>query len=143
MWDHALGIDTAYLSRMRWFIQRLKWFRRRWWYWRLGERLAAFYLQCRGYRILGRNIRVCGVEVDIVAWRKKQLCVVEVKTRADEKLVAPEHSVDRVRRQRQWRAAESLYLNSSLPVTDVRFGIIAIVGWRLRFHIDAFDNHDL
>jgi putative endonuclease len=145
--DGLFGTPNATACIMRFFqtgfLRQPKWLRRHWWYWRFGERLAAFYLQCRGYRILHRNIRASGVEVDIVAWRDEQLCIVEVKTRADEHFAAPEQSVDRARRQRQWRAAQALFLNSWFPVREVQFGVIAIIGWRLRFHSDAFDKQDL
>lgn len=46
-----------------------------------GEELACKYLGKLGYRILERNFRIRGGEVDIVCKDKDQIIFVEVKTR--------------------------------------------------------------
>ena len=46
-----------------------------------GEDAAVGYLRRRLYRILDRNYRAGGAEIDIVAKRGKTLAFVEVKTR--------------------------------------------------------------
>lgn len=46
-----------------------------------AETLAAFYLRLKGYRILARNLRVAGGEVNMVARRGNVLVFVEVKYR--------------------------------------------------------------
>ena len=46
-----------------------------------GEARAARFLARRGYRILARNVRAGGVEIDLVAARGALLAFVEVKTR--------------------------------------------------------------
>lgn len=48
----------------------------------IGEDLAVKYLQKLGYRILERNYRIKGGEIDIVALDKGYLVFVEVKTRS-------------------------------------------------------------
>ncbi len=48
---------------------------------RLGEDLAAEFLQKKGYSILERNFRKGYGEIDIVALKDKILVFVEVKTR--------------------------------------------------------------
>ncbi|MDQ6969907.1 MAG: YraN family protein [Mariprofundus sp.] len=45
----------------------------------VGEDQAASYLRHRGYRILGRNIRLARGELDIVAERGELLLFIEVK----------------------------------------------------------------
>ncbi len=45
-----------------------------------GERLAARHLRRSGYRILARNLRVDGIEVDLLARESRWLVLVEVKT---------------------------------------------------------------
>lgn len=46
-----------------------------------GERLAAIYLERKGYFILERSFRTKTGEIDLIAvWRKKLLVFVEVKT---------------------------------------------------------------
>lgn len=46
-----------------------------------GENLACEYLKKQGYKILERNYRIRGGEIDIVAMDKNYLVFVEVKTR--------------------------------------------------------------
>ncbi|MGI8554594.1 MAG: YraN family protein [Dehalococcoidia bacterium] len=46
-----------------------------------GERLAALYLEQRGYQIIARNVRLRGGELDIVARDGDCLVFVEVRLR--------------------------------------------------------------
>jgi putative endonuclease len=48
---------------------------------RLGEELAAGYLQGLGFRVLERNVRTGRGEIDLVAFDGHTLAFVEVKTR--------------------------------------------------------------
>ena len=58
--------------------------RRRAHFWGLqAETLAALWLQARLYRVLARNYRIQGGEIDIIARRGRTIVFVEVKARAD------------------------------------------------------------
>lgn len=46
-----------------------------------GEALACEYLKKQGYKILERNFRIRGGEIDIVAKEEETLVFIEVKTR--------------------------------------------------------------
>ena len=59
-----------------------------------GEALAAAHLARQGYRIVGRNVRADGVELDLVAARGNLRVFVEVKTRGSRRLGLPEEAVD-------------------------------------------------
>ena len=72
---------------------------------RAGEQRAAVYLQDSGYRIIDRNWRHREGELDIVAARRRDLVVVEVKTRRTEWFGHPFAAVDLRRRDRLWRLA--------------------------------------
>ena len=48
---------------------------------RSGETLAAAYLELAGLEVLRRNVRLAGVEVDLVAREGRTRVVVEVKLR--------------------------------------------------------------
>ena len=58
-----------------------------------GEARAARFLARRGYRILARNVRAGGVEIDLVATRGALLAFVEVKTRRTRDFGAPDHKL--------------------------------------------------
>lgn len=97
---------------------------------RLGERVAASYLERRGYQILERNWVCREGEADIVAREPSQGTVVlaEVKSRqvrADDDEVLPELAVDDLKKARYSRIALN-YLSLHPRETSVRFDIIAI-----------------
>ncbi len=74
---------------------------------RLGEDLAARYLQSQGYTILERNYRCQGGEIDLVAVEGSCLVFVEVRTRRSRRFGTPEESVTPWKKERLLRAAQS------------------------------------
>ena len=58
-----------------------------------GEDLAAKYLKNNGYKILERNYRIRGGEIDIVAKEGETLVFVEVKTRYSHEFGTPVESM--------------------------------------------------
>jgi putative endonuclease len=54
-----------------------------------GERLAARHLERLGWRIVDRNVRVGGGEIDIIAVDGDELVIVEVRTRRIGRLAPP------------------------------------------------------
>ena len=58
-----------------------------------GENLACDYLKKQGYKILGRNYRIRGGEIDIVATDQNYLVFVEVKTRYSHQYGLPVESM--------------------------------------------------
>lgn len=70
-----------------------------------AETLAAEYLQRQGLRILARNFRVKGGEIDLVAREGKTLVFVEVRLRRHKDFGGAGASVTRTKRQRVILAA--------------------------------------
>jgi len=54
-----------------------------------GERVAAAHLRRHGYRVLTRNYKVTGGEIDIICRHKDALVFVEVRTRSSEDFGRP------------------------------------------------------
>ena len=91
-----------------------------------GENLAARYLRNRGYKIISRNFRCEGGEIDIVARDGKTIVFVEVKTRSYDD-PAPEDQVDATK-QHQLTKAGKVYLSRyGYPQPPARFDVVAIV----------------
>ncbi len=110
-----------------------------------GEELAADHLQAAGYRILERNFRSKGGEVDIVAQDSGGTMVfVEVKTRSSLAFGLPQLAVT-PRKQRQIaKGALSWLARHRRQQQAARFDVIAILlhdtgRFDLEHIINAFD----
>ncbi len=94
-----------------------------------GEREAEKHLRHKGYRILGRRVRVAGRdEIDLVARDRDVLVFVEVKTRASERYGRPISAVDRRKRQVTSRAAVRYIRKLKTPDVMFRFDVVEVVG---------------
>jgi len=112
-----------------------------------GEARAAALLEARGYRIVARNVRADGVEMDLVVARAGLVAFVEVKTRRSRRGGAPEEAVDARKRARLVRAASAWLRAHGAGVRRVRFDVVACEQgpdgtWRLRHWEGAFDAGD-
>ncbi|MCL4367264.1 YraN family protein [Patescibacteria group bacterium] len=58
-----------------------------------GEELACAYLKKLGWKIIARNYRIRGGEIDIIAQDKNQLVFVEVKFRTTHRFGLPIESI--------------------------------------------------
>ena len=74
-----------------------------------GERVAAAFLRRHGYRVLTRNYKTIGGEIDLVCRHGKVLAFVEVRTRADETFGRPAETID-ARKEDALRHAARRYL---------------------------------
>jgi putative endonuclease len=76
---------------------------------RRAEIAVADYLFARGYAVLGRNVRLGSLELDVVARQGPLVVVVEVRARRSGALVGPFESIRASKRMRLARAAERLW----------------------------------
>lgn len=94
-----------------------------------GERVAEDYLLGKGYRILGRRVRVgTRDELDLVARHDAQLVFVEVKTRSGEAFGRPFSAVDRAKRHTLSRAAIRYVQRLGNPRVCFRFDVVEVIG---------------
>jgi putative endonuclease len=107
---------------------------------RQGERAAEKYLKRNGYRIVARNFRAAGAEIDIVAMDGETLVFVEVKTRRSRDAGAPEEAVDERKQSRMRRAAEAFSARYRVGEKDLRFDIVAVDAAGKRMGIELLRN---
>ena len=101
---------------------------------RRAERLAAWWLRLKGYRVLTRDFRVPVGEIDLVVQRGQLVAAVEVKARA--KLTEALGAISPRQRQRIARAlGVFLQRRPELAGCDLRFDALLIVPWRLPCHM--------
>lgn len=98
-----------------------------------AERMAAWLLRLKGYRIVARRQRTPVGEVDLVARRGSVLAIVEVKARGDAASAA--EAVDGRQRRRLERAAAWILARQTDPGLTLRFDVILVVPRRLPRHL--------
>ncbi len=93
---------------------------------KLGEKLAADFLQQKGYTIEERNFRYRRNEIDIIARNEGLLVFVEVKARSGRgDWGRPEEAVDTGKASRLINCANA-YIFKTNWQADIRFDIIAV-----------------
>ncbi len=85
--------------------------------------LAAAYYELIGCEVVARNVRLDGVEVDLVVRDGRERVVVEVKTRTRSDFGGAALAVDHAKRQRLLRAARALHHDCRAVV---RINVLAV-----------------
>jgi putative endonuclease len=94
---------------------------------RRAERRVAWHYRLRGYRVLGRNVRAGGVEIDLIVRRGRRLVFCEVKLKQGQGFGDPLEAVDERKRERLRRGVEAwLVANPKLATLDVSFELAAV-----------------
>ena len=108
----------------------------------LAERVAAFILRLKGYRILACRYRIRGGEIDIVARRADTIAFVEVKVRPT--LDEARSAIDEIKRRRISRAARTWLASNpwAAPLTW-RGDAIFVAPWRFPRHEIAVIELDI
>lgn len=104
---------------------------------RWGEDRAAVFLRSHGYRIVQRNMRCTGGEIDIVCFDGRTLVFVEVKTRHSNRFGSALGAVDRRKRKALQRVAAD-YAQILAPGVAFRFDVLTIDKYRIRLYRNAF-----
>lgn len=92
----------------------------------LGEEAAAAELKRQGYRIVERNFRAAGGEVDIIAEHRGVLVFVEVKARADDRFGSPFEAVHPGKRKRIAAAASAYIATKGAADRPARFDVAGV-----------------
>ena len=113
-----------------------------------GEARAELYLKAKGYRIIARNVRAGGVELDLVVRHRRTLVFVEVKTRRSRRFGPPELAVDAGKQARLVTGARAWLREHGRGVERARIDVVAWQvearsgepdQWRLRHFENAFE----
>lgn len=102
-----------------------------------AEQAAAEHLEHQGLRVLRRNYRVKGGEIDLICRDRNVLVFVEVRARASSAFGGAAASIDARKRARLVLAARH-YLQTQ-PDTPCRFDCVLFDAGRLSWLKNAFD----
>lgn len=96
---------------------------------RHAEQVVAAYLLRHGYKVLGQNVRVGHLEIDILAQKGSVVAVVEVRYRGPSAWQGPFESIDEAKCNRLIHAASQLWnerFEQDRSVDRVRFDVAAV-----------------
>lgn len=107
---------------------------------RAAEQLVADHLQRNGFEVLGRNVRLGRLELDVIARRSQLLVFCEVRARTHDRFVAPATTVD-FRKIARLKRAAAAWLRANHPgFVDVRFDVASVVFDVPRGRIEYFEG---
>ena len=95
----------------------------------IGEEVAANFLISHGYRIIERNYRCKGGEIDVIARapEDKSLVFIEVKARRDLSYGVPQLAVTPFKQRQISKAALTWLAKKHLQDSNARFDVIPIL----------------
>ena len=91
-----------------------------------GEALAIDFIRKKGYKILKVNWRFQKAEIDIITEFKKELVIVEVKTRTSTEFESPKEAVTIPKQKRIVKAADAFIQENNIDL-ECRFDIISVL----------------
>jgi len=92
---------------------------------RIGENAVCSYLVSHGYRIVARNYRIKGGEIDIVAENEQYTAFVEVKARKPNSMVSGFEAVNKRKQGLIIRTASDYCCK--FPVLQPRFDVAEVI----------------
>lgn len=104
-----------------------------------GEEAAVNYLTSKGHRIVAKNWRFNGYEVDIISEDGEYVVFVEVKTRTSLSWGNPEDFIGKQRMRRMIQAA-GIYLKLNCIDKPARFDIVAVISDRQHFELEHIED---
>lgn len=105
-----------------------------------AEDAALHYLQQQGLKLLQRNFRCKGGEIDLILQQQHTLVFVEVRKRTDARYGGAAASVT-ARKQARLVLAAQVFLQRYRTPPACRFDVIAIDGERLSWIKNAFEGY--
>ena len=97
---------------------------------KFGEDRAADYLRSKKYHIIGRNVKLRGGEIDIIAELADEIIFVEIKTSVigSEHFFLPEGRVGPMKSRRLRRLSELFLATSGLmPKNGWRIDVVGVI----------------
>jgi putative endonuclease len=104
---------------------------------RAGEDAAVALLEREGYRVVARNVRLPGGEIDVIARDGDTIVFVEVKARRSSGYGSAVGAVD-ARKRKTIRAVAADWLQIAAPRARARFDIVTVERGAVTLHRNAF-----
>lgn len=92
-----------------------------------GEEVALRYLKRKKYKIVEKGFRLFRGEIDIIAYDKKTLVFIEVKTRRSRDFGSPEESVTPSKQKQIIKIAQGFLAINKIREVECRFDVISLI----------------
>lgn len=102
------------------------------------ELVAKWFLQQKGYEILGMNYRCYCGEIDLIGKKDGYLVFIEVKYRSTEKNGSPGGAVSAEKQRRISKVARQYLYSCGYSDVACRFDVVEILGNKIRVIENAF-----
>jgi putative endonuclease len=93
---------------------------------KVGEDLAANFLERNGFKIIKRNYRFERGEIDLIAEEGDELVFVEVKARRSSAFGAPEDAVTEEKQKQVHAVADGYLFEYDIDNRPCRFDVVAV-----------------
>lgn len=108
-----------------------------------GEEVALKYLKRKKFKIIKKGFRLYKGEIDVIAYDRKTLVFIEVKTRRSRSFGLPEESVTTAKQRKIKKIAQGFMAFNNLENVECRFDVISLIlkkndGYFIRHFKDAF-----
>jgi putative endonuclease len=107
---------------------------------KLGEDLAANFLEEKGFNIIERNYRFGHGEIDIIAEQAEMLIFIEVKTKKFGDFGDPINWVSRGKQKQIGRIARGYLFEKNITDRDCRFDVVLVTWEDGLWKIDHLEN---
>ncbi len=104
-----------------------------------GEKIAARFLEKKGYTIIAKNFQTRFGEIDIICRNKQYLVFAEVKTRGERFIVSGRDAVGFAKQQRILKAAIQYMQNDPVELQP-RFDVVEVVFGEKECQIEHIEN---
>ena len=103
-----------------------------------GEDQALEYLLGKGFILVGRNVRFYCGEIDLLMQDKKDLVIVEVKTKSNESFGRASDMITSRKKRKLLQLAKSLW--QKYPKRNIRIDVVAIDNNKIDHLVSAVEE---
>lgn len=103
---------------------------------KIGEQIAAEYIEKLGYKIIKRNFYCKQGEIDIIAQDNQEIVFIEVKTRTSTNYGRPSEAINKMKLKHMYRSAKYYLYKSNCFYNFVRFDVVEILFKDGKFNVN-------
>lgn len=105
---------------------------------KIGEDIAAKYIEKQGYKVICKNFRCLKGEIDIIAIDKEYIVFIEVKTRTNKKYGEAKEAVGKEKQKHIYKAAEYYLYSNKMEEEYTRIDVIEVYIYNRKYWFKSY-----